>query len=260
MRKIRDVLRLRVQGELSHRQIARSLGLGRTTVAEYLRRAGKAGVGWPLPADLEEGALERLLFPEAVPIHVRPQPQPDWALIHQELRRPAVTLFLLWQEYRAVHPEGYQYSRFCDLHRHFASKLNPSMRQIHCAGEKIFVDFSGLRPHYVDPKTGEVIEVELFVGALGASGYTYAEAVASQELPCWIGVHQRMFVFFEGCSAILVPASPITWYFWLFVLPVFASSRASAIPTWYWPWVAEIDVVSRRKVESVAEKIIKLQP
>jgi len=205
MRKIHDVLRLRAQGGLSHRQIGRSLGLGRTTVAEYLRRAGEAGVGWPLPADLEEGALERLLFPEAVPVTVEPRPQPDWATVHQELRRPAVTLFLLWQEYRAVHPEGYQYSRFCDLHGHFASKLNPSMRQIHRAGEKIFVDFSGLRPHYVDPRTGEVIEVELFVGALGASGYTYAEAVPGQDLASWIAVHQRMFTFYGGCSSILVP-------------------------------------------------------
>jgi transposase len=205
MRKIRDVLRLRAQGDLSHRQIARSLGLGRSTVAEYLDRAVRAGLGWPLPEGVDEAGLERLLFPGASFFPVPERPEPDWATVHQELRHPGVTLFLVWQEYRAVYPQGYQYSRFCDLYRRFARKLHPSMRQIHRAGEKIFVDFSGQKPHIVDRKTGEVIEVELFVGALGASGYTYAEAVPSQDLISWIGAHQRMFAFLGGCSSILTP-------------------------------------------------------
>ena len=205
MRKIRDVLRLRRDGRLSHRQIARSLGLGRSTVGDYLRRAEEAGLSWPLPGDLDEGELERRLFPNAPPFPSHRHPRPDWARVHQELRRPGVTLFLLWQEYREAQPEGYQYSRYCDLYRRFAKKLSPSMRQVHRAGEKIFVDFSGTKPALVDPKTGEVTEVELFVGALGASGYTYAEAVPGQGLVSWIEVHQRMFVFFGGCSSILVP-------------------------------------------------------
>ncbi len=205
MRKIRDVLRLRAQGGLSHRQIASSLGLGRTTVTEYLHRAEEAGLTWPLPADLEEAALERRLFPAGIPFDPHPRPLPDWATIHQELRRKEVTLFLLWQEYRAVHPEGYQYSRFCDLYGRFAARLQPSMRQIHRAGEKTFVDFSGTKPHWIDPRTGEVIEAELFVGALGASGRIYAEAVADQSLPCWIAAHQRMFAYNGGCTALLVP-------------------------------------------------------
>jgi len=146
MRKIRDVLRLQAAG-LSHRQIARSLGLGRTTVAESLARARKAALAWPLPRDLGEADLERLLFPEAHPFPERGRPLPDWGEVHRELHRPGVTLSLLWQEYRQGHPEGgYQYSRFCDLYRRFAGKLTPSMRQVHRAGEKTFIE---------DPALGE---------------------------------------------------------------------------------------------------------
>ena len=205
MRKIRDVLRLRFQGGLGCRQIGQSLGLGHSTVAEYLRRAEAAGLRWPLPEPVDEAALERLLFPPIAPFDSRPRTPPDWPAVHRELRRPGVTLFLLWQEYHAVHPDGYQYSRFCELYGRFARKLSPSMRQIHRAGEKVFVDFSGTRPHFIDPRTGEVVGVELFVGALGASGYTYCEAVPGQDLHSWIGVHQRMFRYFGGCPAILVP-------------------------------------------------------
>lgn len=205
MRKIRDVLRLHFHGRLTNRQIAHSLGLGRATVGEYLRRATEAGLKWPLPEGLDEAALEQLLFPPFVLFDTRPRPQPEWPDVHRELRRDGVTLFLLWQEYRAVHPEGYQYSRFCDLYARFVGRLAPSMRQVHRAGERIFVDFSGKKPHWIDPRTGEVIEAELFVGALGASGYVYAEAVAAQDLRCWIGAHEHMFSFFGGCSAILTP-------------------------------------------------------
>lgn len=204
MRKIRDVLRLRFAG-LSHRKIATSLGLGRTTVGEYLSRAKGVDLVWPLPEGLEEAGLERLLFPNARPFPEGGRRLPDWATIHQELRRPGVTLFLLWQEYRGAHPDGYQYSRFCDLYRRFAKKLTPSMRQVHRAGEKIFIDFSGKKPHIVDPKTGEVTEVELFVAVLGASGYIYAEATLGQDLDSWIGAHQRMFAFYGGASSILIP-------------------------------------------------------
>lgn len=205
MRKIRDVLRLRDSG-LSLRRIARSLGLGRSTVGDTLARASEAGLSWPLPGELDEPALERMLYCRAsVPRPERPHPQPEWSHVHQELRRKGVTRFLLWQEYRKDHPDGYGYSRFCELLQRFTKTLSPSMRQVHRAGEKIFVDYSGMRPQIVDPKTGEVTEVELFVGALGASGYTYAEATLTQDLSCWIGAHQRMFTFFGGCSRILVP-------------------------------------------------------
>jgi transposase len=205
MRKIRDVLRLHAAG-LSHRQIARSLGLGRTTVREYLARAEVAELVWPVPEGRCETDLERLLFPGANPFPERGRPRPDWARVHRELRRPGVTLSLLWQEYRADHSQdGYQYSRFCDLYRRFAGKLSPSMRQVHVAGEKTFVDFSGKRPVIVDPQTGEVTEVELFVAALGASGFIYAEATPSQDLDSWIAAHQNMVAYFGGSTAIWVP-------------------------------------------------------
>jgi transposase len=205
MRKIREAIRLRHAG-LSHRQIGRSLGQARSTIGDYLQRAEGAGLHWPLPEDLDDTALERRLFPDVGhSSETMARPQPDWALAHRELRRAGVTLFLLWQEYRESHPEGYQYSRFCDLFHRFAKKLNPSMRQIHRAGEKIFVDFSGKKPEIIDPHTGEITEVEFFVGALGASGFTYAEAVLSQDLSCWIRAHQNMLAYFHGSSAIYVP-------------------------------------------------------
>ncbi|MCA9759569.1 MAG: IS21 family transposase, partial [Candidatus Eisenbacteria bacterium] len=122
-----------------------------------------------------------------------------------ELSHPGVTLQLLWIEYIQEHPDGYQYSRFCDLYRDFRRKLHPTMRQVHRSGEKIFVDFSGKRPEIVDPETGELRQVELFVGAFGASHFFYAEAVPSQELPHWIAAHVRMFEYFGGVSQVLVP-------------------------------------------------------
>ena len=130
---------------------------------------------------------------------------PDLERIHQELKRVGVTLHLLWEEYREAHPEGYAYSQFCEIYRRWAQKLKPSMRQVHRAGEKAFIDFSGKRPQLTDPHTGEAVAVELFVAVLGASGYTYAEATPSQKLPDWVGVHIRMVEFFGGSSRIWVP-------------------------------------------------------
>jgi len=131
--------------------------------------------------------------------------QPDFAYIHEELRRPGVTLLLLWVEYASENPEGYRYSRFCELYGRWKKKLNPTMRQQHRAGGKTFVDFSGKKPHLVDPLTGELVEVELFVGVLGASSYTYAEATLSQDLESWVGAHQDMVEYFDGSSEIWVP-------------------------------------------------------
>jgi transposase len=155
------------------------------------------------PEDLDDAALEALLYPAPKPGQQRFPLDLSWA--HRELQKPGVTLQLLWVEYIQDHPNGYRYSRFCDLYQRYKKTLNPTMRQTHRVGEKIFVDFSGKRPGIVDPKTGEVREVELFVGVLGASNLTYAEAVLSQDLANWIGAHTRMFAYFGGCSEILVP-------------------------------------------------------
>jgi transposase len=179
------------------------VGLG--TVSTYLRRAAAAGLTWPLPTDLDDAALEARLFARpAVPV-TRDRTTPDWGQLHQELKKAGVTLMLLWQEYRAQHPTGYAYSQFCERYRAWARRLRPSMRQVHRAGEKLFVDFSGTRPHLIDPNTGEEIVVELFVGVLGASGLIYGEATRSQALPCWISAHIRMLDAFQGSTAIWVP-------------------------------------------------------
>ncbi len=203
MRQIREILRLKQEQGLHHRAIARACGVGVGTVSEYLRRVKQAGLGWPLPLELDETALEARLFPAAGPVRERVAPDPAW--IHQELRRVGVTLHLLWEEYRQVHPDGYGYSQFCELYRRWAKKLKPSMRQQHRAGEKTFIDFSGKRPYLVDRRTGEEKPVELFVGALGASSYTYAEATLTQKLHDWVSAHTGMLESFCGSTELWVP-------------------------------------------------------
>jgi len=195
MRNIREALRLRAQG-LVLREIAASLNVGRTTAHEYLARARRAGLAWPLPEGLTDDALERQLFAATTLLAAGSRPQPDWKKIHRELRRKGVTLSLLWEEYRAVHRQGYGYSQFCELYRRFKGKLSPTMRQTHLAGEKMFVDYAGQTIGVVDGLTGEVREAQLFVAVLGASSYTYAEATWTQSLPDWTGSHCRAFSFF----------------------------------------------------------------
>jgi transposase len=205
MRKLRDVLRLKYECGLPQRAIAQACGIGLGTVTIYLQRAAAAGVTWPLPDDLDDAALEARLFARAEVPPTSVRPLPEWPTLHQELKKPGVTLALLWQEYRGRHAHGYAYSQFCERYRQWARRLKPSMRQVHRAGEKLFVDFSGMRPHLVDPTTGEEIAVELFVGVLGASGLIYAQATRSQDLPSWIGAHIGMLDAFQGSSAIWVP-------------------------------------------------------
>jgi len=203
MRNIREALRLRAQG-LVLREIAASLNVGRTTAHEYLARARRAGLAWPLPEGLTDDALERQLFAATTLLAAGSRPQPDWKKIHRELRRKGVTLSLLWEEYRAVHRQGYGYSQFCELYRRFKGKLSPTMRQTHLAGEKMFVDYAGQTIGVVDGLTGEVREAQLFVAVLGASSYTYAEATWTQSLPDWTGSHCRAFSFFGGVTAQVV--------------------------------------------------------
>jgi len=205
MRKIAEVLRLKWECGLSNRAIARSCSVSHSTVAEYLRRAHEAGLNWPLPADMGEDTLYELLFPTTPQSGLRVIPCPDWSLIHTELRKKAVTLRLLWVEYREAHPDGYGYSQFCALYREWAKHLKPSMRVSHKGGEKVFVDYAGQTVPVVNPHTGEVHEAQIFVGVLGASNYSYAEAHESQELRNWTGAHVRMFAFFGGVTDIVVP-------------------------------------------------------
>ena len=204
MRKIRDVLRLHAGG-LSKRQIAVSMNIGRTSARDYIDRARRAGLGWPLPDDLTDEDLERRLFPSAAAVSPDYRPSPDWPVLHCELRRSGVTLALLWEEYRAVHPQGFAYSRFCELYRAWKGKLAPIMRQNHVAGEKMFVDYAGATLEVIDGLTGEVREAQIFVATLGASSYTYAEASWTQSLPEWVGSHARAFAYFGGVPAQVVP-------------------------------------------------------
>jgi len=185
--------------------VARSCGIGRTTVREYLERATRAGLSWPLPEGLPDNELEALLFPPPVSADNAPRPLPEWKTLHEELKGKGVTLFLLWEEYKAVHPEGYEYSRFCDLHREWAGKLPVWMRQDHKAGEKLFVDYAGMTMPVVNQRTGEVRQAEIFVATLGASNYTFAEATWTQTLPDWIASHVRALEFLGSVPSLIVP-------------------------------------------------------
>lgn len=205
MRTIRELLRLSCGEGLSRRQVGAALRLPYTTVADYLVRARAAGLSWPLPADLDDdAALEARLFVPR-PRRAPARSAPDFAAVHTALRRKGVTLELLWMEYRAVQPTGYQYSRFCSLYRQWQRHVDVVLRQEHRAGEKLFIDFPGQTVPVVDPQTGVVMAAELFVAVLGASNYTYVEALPSQALPHWIAAHVHAFTFFGGAPAILVP-------------------------------------------------------
>ena len=205
MRKIREVLRLRWAQGLSYRQIATSCCLGVGTAQEYVRRAGEAGLTWPLPADLTDAALEARLFPPPPPVPGVERPAPDWAVVDRELRRKGVTLLLLWEEYRASQPQAFGYSRFCQLYQEWKGAAEPRMRQAHSAGEKLFVDYAGVTAPVVDRSSGEHRQAQVFVATLGASSYTYAEATWSQSLPDWIASHVRAFAFFGGVPELVVP-------------------------------------------------------
>jgi len=205
MRKIEEVLRLRLGAKLGIRQVAAAVGVGKATVSDYVARAEAQGLSWPLPAGMDGAELERRLFPATTVRRMASREQPDWAAVHRELRRPGVTLQLLWQEYIERHPQGYSYTRFCELYGAYKGRLDVVMRQTHRAGEKLFVDYAGQRSGVVDADTGEVCAAEIFVAVLGASNYTYAEATWTQALPDWIGAHVRALEFFGGAPEILVP-------------------------------------------------------
>jgi len=205
MRKIQEVLRLYFSGHLKQRAIARAVGCSRPAVADYIRRAEIAGIGdWEKIRSLDETQLEHLLFPQADDNRSDRKQIPDWNKVHAELKRNGVTRELLWQEYRREFPNGYGRSSFNALYRDWEKKLSPVMRQTHRAGEKMFVDYcDGL--FLTDPETGERKQTQLFVAALGASSYTFAEATLSQTLPEWLDSHVHSFEFFRGVTDLTIP-------------------------------------------------------
>ena len=206
MRKIKTILRLHHQGGLSRRQIASSQGVGYGTVVNYLERAKTAGLGWPLPPELGERELAALLFPTVGTARDVTISEPDWGVQQHELKRPGMTKLLLWQEYRENHPDdGYSYSHFCRRYADWLGMQRRSMRQVHVAGEKCFVDYAGTTVPVVDVATGELRAAQIFVAVLGASGLTFAHATASQGEADWVASHSAAFAFFGGVSAIVVP-------------------------------------------------------
>ena len=204
MRQIRDILRQKWALGLSHRAVTQSLGVGLGTITSVLTRARAAGLDWPQVQALPDTALESRLYGRLEVAGQRQRPAPDCTWIHAERRRPGVTLELLHLEYLERHPDGYRYTRFCDLYRRWLRRRRLSMRQVHRAGDKCFVDYAGQKPRLIDPITGAVGEVELFAAVLGASNYTYAEATRTQQVPDWIASHARAFAYFGGVTAAVV--------------------------------------------------------
>jgi len=216
MRKVKEVLRLRFDLGLRQDQIARSCSIGQATVHRYLERATAAGLSWPLPEDYDDPRLNELLFP-ARP--VRPPHQlragVDFAEIHRQLMdHKYVTLQILWEEYREAQPEaqpdGYGYSRFCELYQRWHRNRNVVMRQEHRPGEKMFVDWAGPTVPIYGQHGGDIMPASLFVAVLGASTYTFAQATLSQDLPNWIACHMAAFEFFNGTTQLIVPDNPRT--------------------------------------------------
>lgn len=204
MRYLREVFRQKFVLGRSHREIAQSLGLSPSTVSVAGSRATTAKLTWEAIEDLGDEALEERLYgPKTRSSRERPLPDP--AHLHIELRRPGVTLQLLHLEYLEREPRGVRYTTFCKVYRSWLRKKSPVMRQVHEGGQKLFVDYSGKKPHIVDPTTGEVRDVELFVAVLGASNFTFAEATLTQQVGDFIGSHLRAFDAIGGVPHAVVP-------------------------------------------------------
>jgi transposase len=212
MRKVKEVLRLRFGLGLKQNQIARSCSLGQATVHRYLQKAVAAGLSWPLPEDLDDRRLEELLSPGTAGRPSRSlRPLPDFAEIRRQLQtHKHLTLQLVWEEYRETQPDGYSYSRFCELYDRWSRNQDVVLRQEHRAGEKMFVDWAGDTIPIHDPRTGEITPASLFVAVLGASTYTFAQATLSQDLGNWVQCHVAAFDYFQGAPKLVVPDNPRT--------------------------------------------------
>ncbi len=204
MRKIKEVLRLKWECGLRNRAVARSCKVAPSTVSEYVQRAKRAGLSWPLPEELTAAMLEELLFPVSERAPEERIPMPDWSVVHTEMKKnKGVTRQLLWREYRAEHENGYGYSQFCKLYQTWRRKLDPRMRQTHEAGEAM-VDYAGLTMKVDDPATGETRQAEIFVFNLASSCYLYAEAHWSQDLVSWIRGHENAHRAVDGVPPLTI--------------------------------------------------------
>jgi transposase len=212
MRKIKEVLRLRFELGLGQREIGRACSISQPAVHNYLKKATEAGIRWPLPEGWDEKRLEEAVFGKQRPIdECSPRVPPDFAVLHDQLQKHShLTLQLVWEEYREKDPQGYGYSRFCELYQRWRGKQDVVLRQEHKAGEKGFVDWAGATIPVQDAHTGASWQASLFVMVLGASSYTYAEATRDQQLSAWIGAHIHAFEYFGGVPRLLVPDNPRT--------------------------------------------------
>ena len=202
MRNVREVLRQGLACGVSSRDIGRSLRISHFSAQKYLRIAHTAGLDWSKIAAMSDAALKRLV--RGTPLRIATKPLPDYAYVHQEMKKKGVTLELLWQEYKEVHPDGYQETQFRKYYHAFTKTLRLNLRQTHKAGATLFVDYAGHTVPVHERHTGNVREAQIFVAVLGASNYTFAEATADQGLESWIGSHVRAFDYFEGVTEKIV--------------------------------------------------------
>ena len=206
MRKIKEILRLHFEQKLGQRQIARSVNTSQSTVHDYLARMKAAGLTWPLGPDWDEERIEQALFPPGqAPAQPPKRTRPDFVHIREQLEKHRdLTLELLWEEHREQHPDGYSYSRFCKLYRAWKKNQDVVLRQDHRPGEKLFLDWAGATiPIYL--QDGSTRPAAIFVSALGASSYTYAEAVEDQQMANWLKVQMNALEFYGGAPQLLVP-------------------------------------------------------
>ena len=207
MRQIRQVLRLHLEAGLTYAQVGRALGIPKSTVGKFALLARAAGVDWTAAQGLGDEELEARLFQPAVPRAAR-HLEPDYAYIHQELKRPGVTLQLLWEEYAQANALAYKYTSFCIKYREWAASLKRSMRQVHVGGDKLFADYAGQTVPIVDAATGEIRAAQIFVATLGASNYTYACATPTQTAADWVGSLIGALEFIGGVPRLIVPDQP----------------------------------------------------
>jgi transposase len=210
MRRVREMVRLSRDAGLATREVARRTGVAPSTLREMFRRFEKAGLTWPLPLDLTDGDLETRLYGEAgTKQGHRRRAEPDWAALNREMKRKHVTLQILWDEYIDANPEGYRYSRFCELYRGWEARLPVTMRQTHLGGDKLFVDYAGdTVPVIIDRRSGETRAAHIFVAVMGGSSLSFAHASWTETLPDWIEAHARAFAYFGGTARLLVPDNP----------------------------------------------------
>ncbi|MCX6226983.1 MAG: IS21 family transposase [Bacteroidia bacterium] len=202
MRKIKEILRLKMDLKRTNREIAKSIGISNSTVGSCLRRFSFAGLKWPSIEEFDDEKLEALLY--SPPRNQAAKSDINWQDINEELKRKGMTLWLLWSEYKTDHPQGISYSRFCDLYKKWRQKLDICLRQSYKAGEKMFVDYAGITIPIIGCNNGEICNAQIFVAVLGASNYTYIEATFTQTLPDWIASHVKSFEFFGGIPEIVV--------------------------------------------------------